>query len=342
MKKSKPLRNIVILLLITIVAYTFIGKITGFSDVGLVFKHMNKGFLALALLATALTYTVTGLKWGNLLNAQGYKFKFRDLVKFGMVGSFAIHFLPIGNFGESALNFYLLKQHKVKTSSALTLFVIRLIFDYFAFFSLFTISLAFIPTHPSLSLKIQIAFLIMLAALIFGFLYLNYILRKPKKFIKQLIPVLRYLKKTFHFIQNFETSNDPKYYYAQLAEEIRLNALKNLKFSFAIKLYFYCLLFWFTDILVLYFALIGFGVKLNIFAIIFAYVIGITAGIISFLPAGIGVVEGSLIFVLNAFSTNLPAIGLGVLTYRLISLWLAIPLGLVAFYRLKGTKKLFK
>ena len=341
MKKFAPFRNLVILIILSFIAYTFIGKIAGFQDISLVFKNFAPIFLVLAIIAAGLTYLANGLKLKILLEAQGYKFKFRDLIKFGMVGSFAIHFLPVGNFGESALNFYLLKQKGVKTSSSLSLFLTRLIFDYFAFFSLFVIALAFIPVHPSLNLKIKIGFFVVLFALIAGSLYINYLLKRPKKFIKIALPILKYLKKSLHFIQYFENNQDSDNYFTRLANDLQTEMNKNMTSKPGVKLLLASLFYWLADISILYFSLLGLGVVLNPFAVISAYVIAIIAGIISFLPAGIGAIEGTLILILNSFSVNLPTISFSVLAYRFISLWLAMPLGLLAFYRLDGAKIIF-
>lgn len=341
MKKISLFRNIIILIILALVAYTFIGKITGFRDIFLVFKNFAHLFLLLAIMAAGLTYVANGLKLKVLLQAQGYNFKFRDLIKFGMVGAFAIHFLPVGNFGESAINFYLLKQKGVKTSSAIALFLTRLIFDYLAFFSLFIISLAFLPVQPSLNLKIKIGFFIVLFVLIAGILYINYLLKRPKKFNKTAIPILKYLKKSFHFIKYFENSQNPKRYFTKLGNDLRKKINKNITLDTGFKLYLASILFWTADILILYFSLLGLGLIISPFAVIFTYVVAIIAGIISFLPAGIGAIEGTLILILNSFSVNLPAIGFAVLVYRFISLWLSMPLGLFAFYRLNETKSIF-
>jgi uncharacterized protein (TIRG00374 family) len=342
MKKLNPLRNLIILVLLGFVAYSFIGKVAGFKNILLDFHSIAPVFLVLALIAASLTYIANAYKFKFLLESQGYNFKFRDLLKLGMVGSFAIHFLPVGNFGESALNFYLLRQKGVKTGSALSLFLTRLISDYLAFFSLFTISLAFLPVHPSLNLKIKIGFFIMLFALIAVILYLNYILKRPKVFNKHVIPLLKYLKKSVHFIQHFEKNKEPQYYYEDMSNELREEMIKNMNFNLGIKLISGSAIYWLADIATLYFCLLGLGLTLNPFAVVFAYIIAVIAGVISFLPAGIGAVEATLIFVLNSFTVNLPAIGLAVLSYRFISLWLAMPLGFIAFYRLSEAKNLFK
>ena len=342
MKKFHPFRNLLILVILGFIVYSLIGKLTGFKNIEAVFQNFTPIFLILALIAFASTYLANALKLKVLLEAQGYDFKFRDLIKYGMVGAFAIHFLPVGNFGESALNFYLLRQKGVKTGSALSLFITRLIFDYFAFFSLFTISLAFLTVHPSLDLRVRIGFAVVLSALILGSLYLIYLLKRPNKFNRWAIPILKYLKKSMHFIQHFEKNTDPDHYFKKMADELRIEMIKNMQFKPGLKLFLSSLLYWISDMLILYFALLGFGLTMNPFAVIFAYVVAIIAGIITFLPAGIGVIEATLILILGSFSNNnIPAISLAVFGYRFISLWLSMPLGLIAFSRLSDAKLLF-
>lgn len=329
MKQKNLFRSLAILILLSLVFYTLLGKITDFRELPQIFKA-NPIFLVLAGLAWLFSYGASALKFKFVLGRR-YRLKFNELIPFAMVGTFAVHFLPVGNFGESALNFYLLRRKGVPAPALLSFFLLRLIFDYFAFFFLFAIALASLPTHPSLNLVLKIILSLILITLLGGSLYLYYLLQNPKLFFRRSLPILRLLKKSLQLVRNQNESLKERYY-AELAEKMRQEMLEILKPQTIILALVASLLYWCLDMLILFFALWGLGARLSLNAVLFSYLVGTLAGSISFLPAGIGALEGSILFLLSRFGTPTSLAFLGIVAYRFFSLWLAIPAGFWAFY----------
>ncbi len=341
MKRRTLFRSILILLVLAVIFYSVIGKVTGFKDIEKVFAQINPLFLCLALLAWFFTFGANALKFKAILEAQEYKIRFLELVQFAMVGVFAIHFLPVGNFGESALSFYLLRKRGVKSTSALALFLIRLIFDYLALFMLFAIALITLTSHPSFTWVIKTLLGCVLTLLVGGTLYLRYLLHHPSKFYQVAKPVLFYLRKSFNFLRNHQDKEQENYYEA-LAQELYQEIKKIVSQKNKLLLLLTgSLLYWSLDALILYFSLLGLGAVLGLNAVFFSYTIASLLGAVSFLPAGIGALEGSLIFILYKFHPFSTPLTLGVLNYRFISLWLAIPTGMGAFFALQKRQNSF-
>jgi uncharacterized protein (TIRG00374 family) len=94
--------------------------------------------------------------------------------------------------------------------------------------------------------------------------------------------------------------------------------------------------YWAFDIAALWPSLHAFGNPPPAAAIVMAYFIGQLANVIP-LPGGVGGVEGGTIGALIAFGAPASLALLGVLAYRLISLWLPTVPGAVAYLRLRGT-----
>ena len=96
------------------------------------------------------------------------------------------------------------------------------------------------------------------------------------------------------------------------------------------------ILFWCIDSLIVYLTLLAFDIDfisyLNIIAI---YTTAIVLGVISFLPLGIGVVEGSLVgfFTMNGIELSL-ATAL-VVFIRLFTRWIGVVFGFIALKILK-------
>ena len=334
MKKNNILRSLFVVLFLTIVFYSIITKLINFRNPTFLLR-IKPLYLGLAFISWALLYLALGLKFKILLKGLKYKFNLKDTLRFGAIGNFSIHLLPVGNFGESVLNFYLLRKEGVKTASLLTLFLIRLIFDYLAFFVLLLLSLATLKTEASLSPLIISAFFFLLFILITGIFFLGYCLNRPLLFKKISIRILKSLKKTFNLIKN-KSQKDPKAYFENLSSELFVNLkvfLKNKKIIFL--LFINSLFFWILDCGILFLCLHGLNLPLNFRSVFFSYGIATIGGIISLMPAGIGVIEGLLILTLSSFSSNLPSIALGVFGYRFISLWLSLPLGFFVFWSFK-------
>jgi uncharacterized protein (TIRG00374 family) len=75
----------------------------------------------------------------------------------------------------------------------------------------------------------------------------------------------------------------------------------------------------------------AFGHGLGPVGLVVAYGLANVAAALPFTPGGLGVVEGILVPTLVAFSTPRGIAILGVLSYRLVSFWLPIPIGLACY-----------
>ncbi len=95
--------------------------------------------------------------------------------------------------------------------------------------------------------------------------------------------------------------------------------------------------YWATSIGVLWASFHAFGVHVPLAVVVQGFFLGMVANLFPLAPAGVGAVDAGLIgaFVLFGLpeSTVFPAI----LVYRLVSFWLPIPFGVVAFFQLRHT-----
>ena len=96
------------------------------------------------------------------------------------------------------------------------------------------------------------------------------------------------------------------------------------------------LVYWAFDIGELWAAFRAFGASPAVAVVVMAYFLGQLANAIP-LPGGIGGVEGGMIGAFIAFGVNGSVAVLAVLAYRLISFWLPIVPGSVAYLQLRRT-----
>jgi uncharacterized protein (TIRG00374 family) len=88
---------------------------------------------------------------------------------------------------------------------------------------------------------------------------------------------------------------------------------------------------WVFDLACLWASLRAFGVAGNPIEVTIAFCIAQIIGAIPISPAGLGLVEGSLVPLLTGFSIPSNVAVLGVLLWRLFNFWLPLPVGLAAY-----------
>lgn len=90
---------------------------------------------------------------------------------------------------------------------------------------------------------------------------------------------------------------------------------------------------WGFDIAVLYLSLRAFGGDPEVTIVVMAYFVGLLANTLP-VPGGIGAVDGGMIGALIGFGVDSSLAVVGVLTYRLLSFWLPVVPGVIAYIQL--------
>jgi uncharacterized protein (TIRG00374 family) len=88
---------------------------------------------------------------------------------------------------------------------------------------------------------------------------------------------------------------------------------------------------WLLDAVALWCSVRAFGHSLGPVGLVVAYGLANVAAALPFTPGGLGIVEGILVPTLVAFETTRGVAILGVLTWRLFSFWIPIPIGLACY-----------
>ena len=90
-------------------------------------------------------------------------------------------------------------------------------------------------------------------------------------------------------------------------------------------------LFWFIESVIVFFILKSFEIDtFDFFRITSTYIASIILGVLSFLPEGIGVVEGSLLGMFNSIGIETSLIFTLVVLIRVFTLWSSVIIGLIA------------
>lgn len=154
-------------------------------------------------------------------------------------------------------------------------------------------------------------------SVIFGcFVIMLFFITNSKKIFDKVMIITSKIKFISHFTKSLENSFDI------------------IKKSTSGKIAIYCSLlsisFWLIESVAVFFIMLGYGItSVNIIDIIPMYTTSILLGFVSFLPLGIGVVEGSLSGFLNSYGIELSISLTVVIIIRLLTRWVGILVGII-------------
>jgi uncharacterized membrane protein YbhN (UPF0104 family) len=95
--------------------------------------------------------------------------------------------------------------------------------------------------------------------------------------------------------------------------------------------------FWAASIGVLWASFHAFGVKVPLAVVVQGYFLGMVANLFPLAPAGVGAVDAGMIGAFVLFGIPEETVFPAILVFRLVSFWLPIPPGIVAFFQLRKT-----
>ena len=326
-------KRIIIILIVGIGIWILIPKIIGLKETLELLEQIKYWALILALVAESFFYIGSTILTRTVLRMTNDKLKFFDVLKISVMDSFSVQFLPLGTFGEAAVDYYFYRAKNIRISHIVLMFVARTIIVWFVFAFIYLVGVAFSPTNTNLDgQKILIVWLIYFAA--FGFLfYLIYLYFKKERLLRKALGFVSFINwwsRIFRF-ERIELEKVPPLVDKIYEATAILAQNRRLQFSAALG----ALLYWFGDIFCLYFAFLGFGYQPHLATVIFTYSIARILGTISFIPGGLGVIEASMGLIFIGFGIPAPTALAAVLVFRLISFWLPIPIGLSSFLSLQ-------
>lgn len=327
------LKTLIILLLFLVGLYFLLPRLIGAEQGFRLILKVNKLYLFLAISSEIISYIGAAWLLGIILSRLGYKISFLDRFRIGSITAFAIHFFPVGTFGEGAVDYYFLRRKNVETGSVLLMLVLRLIFTYIAFLGIFLLGLALVPTTPHLPFSPKIVSFVLFVIIAIGIFYMVYLYRHKEKF--------RYVWSRFiKFIDFFLSRLRGRKISPQKEEEIFEDIYKGIgifgkKKRTSVWAVISGLIYWLGDITCFLFVFLSLGYPIHWGILIFGYGVATLAGMISFIPGGLGVTEGSLALIYSGLGVPSTLALMAILIFRLFSFWIWIPIGLVSYLTLR-------
>lgn len=329
-------RAIIIFALFIIGVYFLIPRLIDIQEAAKLILKVNKLYLLLAIGSEFLSYASAAGLMGTILSRLGYRLPFWVRFRLGSIAAFAIHFFPVGSFGEGAVDYYFLRKRKVEGGSILLMFVLRMLISYSAFLGLFFLSLILVPTYPHLPFSPKVVSFVLMLAILWGIFYIIHLYGRKEKFRQIWYKYLNFVSPIFAKIRGQKISQEKtEKLFEDIYRGIGLFGGKKRTSLFAL---IFGLFYWLGDIFCFYFVFLSFGYQIGFGVLLFGYGVATLAGLASFIPGGLGVSEGSMALVYSGLGVPLSLALMSILVFRFFSFWIWIPVGLFSFFSLKRSR----
>ena len=272
-------------------------------DVNIISEKINDfdfQYLPFIIPLIPLTWGVLFLRWNLLLKNSAIDIPLKDNFMI-FISGFALGVTP-GKVGELIKAQLLKNKFNIPRSKTAPLVIVERFYDFFA--------IAIISLFGILVFEYSIYIFTILSVGIIIFLTIT---SSEKLFLKFLQKIEK-----IKFLRNF-SSELPKSF------TIIQKSTRGKIFPLSIIL---SVIFWILDSIIAYLTLLAFGIDIiDYFVLMSIYTSSIILGVISFLPLGIGVVEGSMVGFLSLNGIEFPLATVIVVFIRFFTRWIGVMAG---------------
>lgn len=314
--KAKISKNIFISILVLIAIYILLSFYSNYNLVLSTLASFKWKFFPIILSLIYISFLLKFIKWQYYLKLTDVKIKLSDSFQIFMA-SLTMSVTP-GKIGDIIKSYMIKELNGTPTSSTIPIVFAEKVTEIFALIFLVLVGLGI----QNRGIIIPITALLIL--LLFVFLVLNqntgtWLLKK----LDGIKLLQKYIKPLHISLQNSRIVLSPK------------------PFAF---MFFMSLIIWLIECISFYLILIKFDISISLVSSFFTYLFSIFIGSISFLPAGLGITDGSIALLLsNSGISNEIAIS-SAFIIRIATLWFALIVGGISMFnynqRLKKSKNM--
>ena len=272
-------------------------------DVNVISEKINDfdfQYLPFIIPLIPLTWGVLFLRWNLLLKNSAIDIPLKDNFMI-FISGFALGVTP-GKVGELIKAQLLKNKFNIPRSKTAPLVIVERFYDFFA--------IAIISLFGILVFEYSIYIFTILSVGIIIFLTIT---SSEKLFLKFLQKIEK-----IKFLRNFSSELPKSFTIIQKSTRGKILPLSIIL----------SVIFWILDSIIAYLTLLAFGIDIiDYFVLMSIYTSSIILGVISFLPLGIGVVEGSLVGFLSLNGIEFPLATAIVVFIRFFTRWIGVMAG---------------
>lgn len=309
----KLFSKIIIVIVLTSLVYVSFLIISDVNSISNEFSNFQLEYLPIILILITLGYFLLILRWNLLLKKSGINIPNTSSILIFM-GGVSLSIIP-GKAGELIKSELLKVKFNIPRSKSVSIIVVEQVYSGIGL----VVTSLFGLYYFDLGLYITIGFSVIVISL--------FLLLSSTKLFQKFSKIFQKIKFLNKFVENISESQQ---------------VVKNLiTGKFILILLSLSTLFWIFISTSVYFILIGFGINIfELFTIWTMYTNSIMLGFISFLPIGIGVVEGSFAGFMAYRGIDISVALTLIIIIRLIVEWLPISAGFICLKLIYGKKSL--
>lgn len=289
---------------------------------------VNTLALLLIIPLKIINYDAYARLYRNLFNIVGNKVNYWSMYRLSLELNFVNYILP--SAGISGISYFAIRSRAfgISTAKATLTQIGKLLLLFVSFQPLLVLGVIFLALREHVNNLVLVTASSLITLLVVGTLIGIYIIESRRRMNSFLTSITKVLNKSIKFIRpsredviNIELAQAA---FSEFHDNYQLYKRKWRKLKWP---FFHTMTANITEIAALYAVYVAFGSYVNIGAVILAYAVANFAGLISVLPAGIGIYEGLMTGVLVA--TGIPAgISISVtIMFRLVTMLIQLPIG---------------
>jgi len=292
-----------IIIFIALLFYVGLIAYSDFYEFSINISQFRFEFLPVILGVAFLAILVKGIRQQYLLKNIGVSIPWRKNILLYLAGLSMI-VTPVGA-GELIKSYFLKKKFGYNVAKTFPLVFVERMHDLIAIISLIVFTLVFIQNHTVL----------IVVSIVIAILVILYTALRIKKFFKIITKFLEKIPRLNKQIESISESYDQFH--------------KMTSGKIMIKNWFLSIVAWSLDAAVVYMVFVGFNLNLEIIFTTFAIYSSLLIGIITLLPAGLGVTEITAVDLLTNKGISLPLATSIIIMYRLVGIWYATIIGFI-------------
>jgi uncharacterized protein (TIRG00374 family) len=281
------------------------------DQIWLAIEHANWAELPGALFFTIAGYTCMGLAFAYVSQMIGIRMRLRDLAEIGFISSIINHVVAAGGVAGYSVRYILMNRHGATMNDVAAASLLHFYLTSLDMILMTPIALGYLMLNANIPQSVAVllgamTILLTVGAILATLLIFSQNLRQP---ILRTLAVLA--KKVFRR----DLTAEMEKFNQTVTTGVRAMYNEPRKLILIMLL---TLLDWVASVIVLSHCLDAFGEPVPIGIVITGFVIGMVAGVLSMIPGGLGVQEGSMTGVLMLLGVSFEQAVLGAILFRAI------------------------
>jgi uncharacterized protein (TIRG00374 family) len=264
-----------------------------------------------ALLFTAISYIATGYLFARISRLLGIAMPVRDLTEIGFTTAALNHVLTSGGVAGYSVRYFIMRENGVRLKDVLAASALHYYLTSLLMLAALPVAFVYLLLNAFMAPGVVIGLGVVTVLVTLIFLIASGII-----FIHAMrAPVLNALRRLVRALTKKDIGKQLTEFDAALGRAVTVLRRKPLEFALAILLVA-------TDEVssatVLWFCFTALGPSVRVGAVMSGYVIGIMSGVVSLVPGGLGVQEGSITGVFSLLGTAVEQAILAAVLFRLV------------------------